>query len=390
MLLRQTLRLLWLSLRHLPDRAGVAAAVVLAIALTVCVFLAFAALDHGFKQTLRSAGNERVAVFLSEGSLFEVNSLVSASQVALLESAPGVVRQQGRAVLSAESYVVAAVAMAEVSANLPLRGLDASSQAMRALREPLRLASGRWPAPGASEIAVGARLLREKPQLAPGTQLRVGGQSWQVVGSFELPGSIYESELWADGAALRSQFRRGNGVQTVRALLEPGAAAATLREFSKTDSRLRLDVVTEAEYFRRESDQVLSFVRYLGWPLALLMALGAAIAAANAMFSAVSSQERMLQVLRTLGFRRGAMVGSVLLESVLLAAAGAVLGWALYRVTLDGAATFALGAGYGQLVFQLSLAPVLALQAAALAISVALLGGLAPALRAGRGAVGGP
>jgi putative ABC transport system permease protein len=381
---RQTLRLLWLSLRHLPERAGVTAAVVLAIALTICVFLAFAALDHGFRQTLRGAGNPQVAVVLSEGATFEVNSSVSAAQVALLEAGPGLAQRDGQAVLSAESYLVANVEAQSLSANLPVRGLDAHSPELTKLRESLRLVSGRWPASGANEVVIGRRLLLEQPQLGTGMALQIGNRRWQVVGSFELPGSVYESELWADGAALRSQFGRGNTVQTVRALMEPGASVDALRTFARTDSRLRLEVMTEADYFRRESQQVVGFVRYLGWPLALLMALGATVAAANAMFIAVSAQQRMLQVLRAVGFRRGAMVSSVLFETLLIAAVGAALGLALYLVTMDGAATFALGAGAGQLAFQLRLAPEQALQGALLAVLVGLLGGAAPALRAGR------
>src|SRR5690606_28238248 len=112
---------------------------------------------------------------------------------------------------------------------LPLRdsGTDANGQ-MRgvtarvlAVRENGRIAQGRCFTPGLYEIVVGRNAQQAYAGLELGAQLRIGPGTWTVVGIFDAGGSAFDSEIWADAAALNGNYQRPPGVyQSVTARLQ--------------------------------------------------------------------------------------------------------------------------------------------------------------------------
>jgi hypothetical protein len=77
-------------------------------------------------------------------------------------------------------------------------------------------------------------------------------------------------------------------------------------------------------------------VNTLGNLVALLMAVGATFGALNTMYSAVAARSREIATLRALGFQGGAVLVSVMAESLLLALVGGLLGGALAWAIADG------------------------------------------------------
>ncbi|MGZ7369333.1 FtsX-like permease family protein, partial [Streptococcus pyogenes] len=69
---------------------------------------------------------------------------------------------------------------------------------------------------------------------------------------------------------------------------------------------------------------------------AALMALGAVFAALNTMYGAVSARVREIATLRALGFGTGAVIVSVLLESLVIAILGGAAGAAIAYVSFNG------------------------------------------------------
>ena len=99
----------------------------------------------------------------------------------------------------------------------------------------------------------------------------------------------------------------------------------------------------------------------------------------NSLYSIVDARRRELATLRAIGFGSGAIIASILCESVLLALPGALLGAGLAWALFNGLSVSPFGYS-----FQLEVTRSLALTGVVWALAMGLFGGLLPALRAAR------
>jgi putative ABC transport system permease protein len=125
-------------------------------------------------------------------------------------------------------------------------------------------------------------------------------------------------------------------------------------------------------------------IRALGTGVAIIMAIGAVFGAINTMYAAVAARAREIATLRALGFAGAPVVAAVLIEAMLLALAGGVLGAAVAYLLFHGYTVSTLGGNFSQVVFQFQITPALLLQGLQWALGIGFLGGLLPALRAAR------
>jgi putative ABC transport system permease protein len=354
------------------------------VALVVIVLLAFLAMGNGFQRTLASAGAEDIAVILRGGSQSEVNSVVTRDQVRLVEEALGVAKtSDGQPLVSAELYLVVdgVKRSSQTKANLPLRGIG---QEGAAVRKGITIVAGRMFAPGSSEIVVGNALLKEFQGFDLGQTVTFGTGRWTVTGVFEAEGSVFESEIWADLPVVQSFFKRDNVFQTVRARLDSPAALNGLKSYVDNDPRLKLDAKSEAAYFAEQASGTSDLIQKLGWPLAIAMAFGALAGALNTMYSSVAARASEIATLRAIGFGGLPAFVGTLIESLILAAIGGVIGAATTFLIFDGLSASTLGASFTQVVFSFQLTPAIAAEGVILALLVGLVGGLFPAIRAAR------
>jgi len=206
-----------------------------------------------------------------------------------------------------------------------------------------------------------------------------------VVGAFSDNGSASESELWADARTVQDAYNRGNSYQSVRVKLETPGSIDTLRAMLEEDPRISVDVKTERDYYSQQSENLSTFIRVVGYPLTILMAIGAIFGALNTMYSSVSARSREIATLRSIGFGPTAILVSVVVESALLAVIGGALGGGLAYLFLNGYTVSTLnGASFSQVVFQFAVSPDLLVQGLVAAVVIGLIGGLFPAIRAVR------
>jgi putative ABC transport system permease protein len=373
-----------MNLKSLPQRLWPSLSTVVAVALVVVVLLAFLAMTNGFQQTLLSSGAQDIAIILRGGSQAEVASVVTRDQVRLVEEAPGIAKiTDGKPAVSAELYLVVdgVKRSSGTKSNLPLRGIGREGASVR---KGIALVAGRMFAPGSSEIVVGKALLREFDGFELGQTVVFGAGRWTVVGVFAAEGSVFESEIWADLPVVQSFFRRDNVFQTIRARLVSPEALAELRRYVDTDPRLKLEVKSEAAYFADQASRTADLVHKLGWPLAIAMAFGALAGALNTMYSAVAARATEIATLRAIGFGCLASFVGALVESLLLAALGGVVGAVATLLVFQGLTASTLGASFTQIVFSFRLTPSIAVEGLTLALIVGLIGGLFPAIRAAR------
>jgi len=382
--LNQIVAVTAINLKSIPQRFWVSLSTVVAVALVVAVLLSFLAMANGFQQTLKGTGATDVAILLRGGAGAEINSGVSREQMRLIEEAPGVVRDAaGDPAVSGELYLVVdgIKKSSGTKANLALRGIGPQG---RALRDGVRIVEGRMFDPGKAEIVVGRALLAEFQGFELGSTVKLGTGTWTVVGVFEMAGSVFESELWADIGTVQSLFRRENFFQSIRARLDSPDRMAELKAYVDADPRLKLDVKSEQAYFADQAAGTGGLIQNLGWPLAVLMSVGALAGALNTMYSSVASRASEIATLRALGFGGFPAFVGTLLESLVLAAIGGLVGAVITWAFFDGLTASTFGGSFTQVVFSFQLTPALVGTGIWLALSVGLIGGLFPALRAAR------
>lgn len=381
---RQAAAVTWLNLLNLPHRIATSLVAVIGVAAVVLVFAAVLSMAKGFERTMTAAGADDTAIILRSGSTAELNSGLSNEQVLIVESAPGVLKDGDRAITSAELYVVVDIRKksTDAEANVPFRGVQAGALDVR---QNIRIAEGRMFEPGRNEIVVGRAAQQEFAGLDTGSRIRFGQSDWTIVGVFTADGSVSESELWTDVRVLQGAYRRGNSFQSVRAKLEGEDSLQVLEEALDKDPRIDVDVLSEKEYYSSQAQPLSQFIRLIGYPLTVLMAIGAVFGALNSMYSSVSVRSKEIATLRALGFGPFAVLVSTIIESTLLALAGGLLGGALAYLAFNGFRVSTLnGASFSQVVFDFAVTPDLLLQGLVAAAIIGLVGGFFPAIRAAR------
>lgn len=381
---KQIIAVTMLNLRNLPQRLGSSTVAVVGVGAVVLVFAGVLSMASGLEKTMLAAGNEDTAVILRSGATSELNSGFSNEQVLLIANAPGVLKDGDDAIISAELYVIADVRKRsnEADASVPFRGVQDGALEVRGNVE---IVAGRMFEPGKNEILVGRAAQSEFVGLDVGDTIRFGQVEWSIVGAFEAGGGVSESEMWTDVRILQSAYRRGNSYQSVRVRLESPDSIEILRQALDEDPRIDPDVMTEREYYSSQSQGLVQFIKIIGYPLTILMAIGAIFGALNSMYSSVSVRGKEIATLRALGFGPTTILFSTVIESVFLALIGGVLGGMIAYLLFNGFQASTLnGASFSQVVFNFAVTPELLGQGLRAALIIGVVGGLFPAIRAAR------
>ena len=383
-IMSQTRSVIAMNVRSIPQRLWMSLATVVSIALVVAVLLGFLSLANGFNQTLKGSGAPDVAIVLRDGSEAELNSTLSREQVDLLGRGPGVKPgADGLPVVSGELLMVVdgIKKSSQTKANMPLRGVGANGLLVRT---QAKIREGRMFAPGSNEIVVGAGLLREFQGFEMGKSVRFGAQTWRVVGVFEAPGTVFESELWADAPVVQSLFKRGTSFQTARVVMTSPAALSAFIAYAKNEPRLQLKAQSEQTYYAAQAERSGLLIKYFGWPLGIIMAIGALAGALNTMYASVSNRAAEIATLRVIGFSGFSAFMGTMVEALVLSALGALLGVLICAVGFNGLSASTLGAGFTQVAFRVQIGPEIIGQAVTLALIIGLVGGIFPGWRAAR------
>jgi putative ABC transport system permease protein len=382
--IKQIIAVTALNLRNISQRLASSAVAVVGVGAVVLVFAAVLSMAAGLERTMLSAGSDDTAIILRNGSTSELNSGLSNEQTLIVSNAPGVLKDGNAPIVSSELYVVVDVKKRsnQSDANVPFRGVQASAFDVR---QNVTISDGRMFEEGKNEIVVGRSAQQEFMGLETGKTIRFGQNEWVVVGTFDANGSVSESELWTDVRVLQGAYRRGNSFQSVRVKLESPESIEILEQALAEDPRIDADVLTEREYYSSQSQGLVQFIKLIGYPLTFLMAIGAVFGALNSMYSSVSVRGKEIATLRALGFGPTAVLVSTVVESVMLALAGGVLGGLLAYLVFNGFQVSTLnGPSFSQVVFDFAVTPELLGQGMRAALLIGVVGGLFPAIRAAR------
>lgn len=372
------------GLLSLPQRRGSVLAAVFGIAGTVAVLVGVLSMGVGFQRALASSGSPDAAIVLRGGADSEMVSGFVRESTRIIADAPGIARTPEGPLASPELFVVINLPKrsTDTDANVPMRGVERPALKVR---NQFQLTSGRWFEWGKNEVVVGVGAAREFAGLELGAKLRVGRFEWPIVGTFSAGGGTAESEIWTDASVLQSAYKRGDTFQSVYVKLTSPAAFATFKDSLTTDPRLNVKVLRQTDYYAEQSTAVTKLITTLGYLIAALMAIGAVFGALNTMYSSISARTREIATLRAMGFGSGAVVVSIMVESLALAAIGGGLGAALAYLVFNGLHTSTMNwNSFAQVTFAFAVTPPLLAQGIVWAVLIGLAGGLLPALRGAR------
>jgi putative ABC transport system permease protein len=230
---------------------------------------------------------------------------------------------------------------------------------------------------GLHELIVSNACARAFSGFETGSRRAIHGSDWTIVGQFDL-GASQQCVAYADVDTLNSTFGRNSYEQMTLMLASP-ADYTTLKATALANPTLKVEVMHEREFVEHQFRQLLALLNFVSYFVGSIMAVGATLGAVNSLYAMVDTRRRELATLRAIGFSPGAIVASILCESVVLALPGALLGCALGWALFND-----LSASPWGFSFQLAVTPQLAAIGIGWALAMGLVGGLLPALRAAR------
>lgn len=360
------------SIRSLGRRRARTALTAFGIAAVISTFIVMTAASAKMRSMFRGAGQPDEIVVMQAGAMNPEFSSPSRASGSWLKAQGGVAQAEGAGLLVSPELSLASEMEGGGSSPVMLRGVE--PVALGFYRE-VNVAQGQPMAPG-KRVMVGRQLARARG-VTVGHRVAFEGDVWSVVGVFSARGAVYEQEIWADLDDLAAATRRSGPTHfAVRAT--SAAEASALVERINSQQAEPLQALPSAAAFARIGGMSI-WMSSLGQFIAVVIALGAVFGGMNTMFSALASRRREIGILRAVGYRPFAILVSFLIESLLLGLSGGLLGAALafamarlpLRIPflLDGEVEI----GAGSLVAGL-----------ALALAVALVGGLLPSLHAAR------
>ena len=357
---------------------------VLGIAGSVGVFVAMLALAKGFEAALVTSGSPGNAMIRRAGATAEVDSLVNLEDLRVIEDAPEVQRGSEGPLVSPEIVVIAALPLLKTGtdANVQVRGVTPRALAVH---HNVHVAKGRFFKPGLYELVVGSEATLSYRGLALGDTLRLGGSTFTVVGILDAGGSAFDSEVWCDADVLGPTYQRPRGIyqSTVARLTSPDALEG-LRKRLTGDPRMRVQVDRETDYYAKASQMLTGLILGLGTLVATVMGVGAVFSALNTMYSAVAERAREIATIRAVGFASGAVILSFLVEALLIALVGGLVG-CVAVLPVNGLTTSTMNfQTFSHLSFAFQVTPPLLGIGLVFALAMGVAGGLPPAIRAAR------
>jgi putative ABC transport system permease protein len=381
-MLSQMLVVTRLGLQTLPQRTGSALVIIVCMACVVGVLLAVLAVTDGLLRAYEVAGSPgRAIVFSTDaypgaGGRAEEDSHIPPEAVGALLSAPEVARSaDGRPAIQAEALALLPPVDGFAFGSLFVRGLSAGGLAMR---PAFRVTAGRLFRPGMHELMVGIGAQRVFG-LKVGDQILTPDGSWPIVGAFSAGGSIMESELLGDAATVMAAINRTTSFNSVLVDLQSPARFDSFKGWLTSNPGLALTAERQSDYYRRVARRCSAFFTAVADLVGAIMALGALFGSVKILHATVDARAREIAVLRAIGYGGLPAATAVMLEAVILSLLGAMLGaWSAWLL-FDGQVE-----GIFNAIFTLTVSARLIVLGLAWALLLAILGGLAPAIRAAR------
>ena len=371
------------NIRNMILRKGLTLMTALGIALTVMTAVFLMMLLAGMQKAFVTSGDPLNVLVMRKGSTSELAGGFTKDKLPVLKQLPGIAKDShGEPFVSGEWVVVVVLPRKDGTGevNVTLRGMGPDGLE---LRPRAKLLAGQWFMPGQHEVVVSQSIHNRFRHTDVGEMLDFGKGPWKVTGIFDGGGTSYDSEIWGDVNQVADQFNRQNALGSAYLRATDGVAADALKHRVADDQRLELEGMLETEYYDKQTSSGAP-IRFMGYVVAVTMAIGSIFAATNTMYAAVAYRSREIATLRVIGFGRGSILASFVFESVLLALLGAAVG-IIVMLPFNGMSTGTSNAvTFSEVVFSMRITFSVVVSAIVFAVAMGLIGGVAPAWGAAR------
>ncbi|MGC2110104.1 MAG: FtsX-like permease family protein [Candidatus Korobacteraceae bacterium] len=372
------------NIRNLRQRWKVTLLAVFGIGLVVAVFVTLLAMENGFRIALRSTGSPLNGIVTQRGSLSELTSWINIGDANVIQVDPRVARDSdGKPMASCEVVVLTNKPRKADNqpANITFRGV--SPEGFK-VRNNVKIVEGRNFTPGLFEVIVGKKIADRVTGLNIGDTISVQKKDFKVVGLFTADGSSFESEIWGDYDAMAPAIGRNGGCESLTLRLSDPRTLPAFDKEVRANPRVQLQIDSEPKYYENLAGPTAGALLGLAAFVAFVMGVGAVFGAMNTMYAIVSQRTREIGTLRALGFSRFSILFSFVLESVLLALIGGVLG-CFASFAMNG---YTAGTGqtqsFSEMAFAFRITPNVLIIGIIFAVVMGFVGGLLPAFRASR------
>lgn len=387
------------NLRNLVVRWKTTLLTAVGFLLVVALLVVMMAFVEGLNELAKKSGPPGNVIVLRDGANDELFSEIGAGEdiELLYQNRDEVVAcpaQKHGKMVSHEVYSIATQELPPAEEGgrptyrfLQVRGIDEPEVSGQVHGLPLK--DGRWFEQTGTEVVMGDGIART-------LGLKVGGKfspraalDWTVVGILDSRGSPFDSEIWAKREDVGRYFGKDSGDRrfyTSIVVQTPDESAA--RQYADTIQEratdIRVNPMTERKYYEEMSKSNQTFQAAAIF-IAVIMAIGGMFGLMNTMFAAVSQRVKDIGVLRIMGYGKGQILVSFLLESLLIALIGGGLGILLGYIVngVEQASFVSSGRGGGKtVVFSMVVNQTVLLIAVTFTLVMGVLGGLLPALSA--------
>ena len=385
--INQALALSIINVKSFPHRINNYLVSIISIACVAAVILTVLTMTQGMIKTLAQSGHHNTLLVMRSGAVSELQSVMFPSEVNLLANHQQILRDKdNRPLYSAEMFVNAELSSQSnehVPAKIEKLALRGISENTFYFRPDFKIVSGKKFKTGIRQLIIGQAISRRMPELMVGKTIKLGGTKWLISGVFSDNNSVFESEIWADLGMVQSDYQRGNSIQSLRLAIKEGTDIANLNQEWQIDPRLNVRTELEQVFFANQGENLTRLIRWVGFPVAIIMALGAIIAALNTMYSAIASRSKEIATHKAIGFSPFAILFSIISEALLIALIATMLAITPLYILFDGwTASTQNAATLSQLMFNFDISFTLICQTIALSSLIGFLGGLLPAIKA--------
>jgi ABC-type lipoprotein release transport system permease subunit len=408
------------TLRNLTVRWITTSLTVLAFVLVICIMVVMLAFTTGMKKMTEGTGEPANVLVLSEGADDEVFSTIDGDVAAKLEMLKGVLRDGDKTVSSRETYLIINQPRPNPPPGGPrgrflqVRGIVDVPMAARVHNIQLH-DGGKWFSQAGTQenldkTASGQNLIqvvlgegiahelkadrttkeqanaKNKDRLDVGDTFGLGWRQCVVAGVMKTAGTTYNSEIWGKKDVIAPLFGKSAVTSLVLRAADEAAARRLCEDIKSNFKQVSVVARLEKDFYSALAETSKQFLYAIIFVTAV-MAVGGVFGVMNTMFAAISNRIKDIGVLRILGYTRRQVLVSFLLESLVIALIGGLVGCALGSLSNGVTANSMIGAGNGggkTVVITLVVDSTIWAAGMFLAVLMGAIGGLAPAISAVR------
>ena len=375
-LIRQIFIVAALNFKSLPQRFWTSMVIVVGLGATIGVLLSMMSMTTGISNAYLKAGDPGRAIVVSQGAQDEGSSSISRAMAPLIMDAPGIAKDKdGKPLADRGLNMGIPILRANgTKAYTTMRGFGSKGVA---LRPEFQMVQGRMIQSGKREMMVGIGTQTMFQHMKIGDSIIMPDGEWPIVGVYST-GDILDGQIIGDTETVMNALHK-QAYNAILVRLAAPDALATFKRAMTTNPAISVTVTRHSDWYRDIANNGTQFLIGIAYIVGAVMAIGALFGCLNTMYAAVSARGREIATLRAIGFSAFPVAVSVIIEAVVLAVAGALIGAAIAWCLYDGKRD-----AFGNTVFFLSVSPHLIVLGVIWAVVVALLGGLAPSIRAAR------